>query len=326
MATPLVVSAVVLRDGAGRVLTVRKAGTSRFMLPGGKLEPGESAAEAAVREAREEIGAELDEGLLRPLGLFEAAAANEPGRTVTATVFEHPVVAFGAPAAEIEEATWVDPDGRRQDPRLAPLLADAIFPALRDRGPFRLTVFTGSAAGDSPVFADAAAGLARALTAADVGVVYGGGRVGLMGVVADTALATGGHVIGVIPQGLVDRELAHPDLTRLEVVPDMHARKLRMAELADGFVALPGGAGTLEELFEVWTWQQLGLHDKPVALYDVDGYWQPLLHALDSMTDRGFLSRRFRDGLIVVDDAADLLQAVRSWTPQPSKWQKNPGG
>ncbi|WP_205849782.1 TIGR00730 family Rossman fold protein [Nakamurella flava] len=320
MATPLVVSAVVLRDAAGRVLTVRKTGTSRLMLPGGKLEPGESPAAAAIRESREEIGAELDEGLLRPLGVFDAAAANEPGRTVTATVFEHPLVPIGAPAAEIEEATWVELD----DPRLAPLLAEAIFPVLRGRGPFRLAIFTGSAAGDSPAFADAAARLARALGDADVGVVYGGGRVGLMGVVADTTLAAGGTVVGVIPQGLVDRELAHRDLTRLEVVPDMHARKLRMAELADGFVALPGGAGTLEELFEVWTWQQLGIHGKPVALYDVDGYWQPLLHALDTMTARGFLSQRFRDGLIVVDNPADLLDAVRSWTPQPSKWQGDP--
>lgn len=316
MTTPLVVSAVVLRDARGRVLTVRKTGTSALMLPGGKLEPGESPAAAAIREAREEVGAELDQGLLRPLGVFDAAAANEPGRTVTATVFEHPIVAVGAPAAEIAEATWVELD----DPRLAPLLAEAIFPALRARGPLRLTVFTGSAAGDSPTFADAAASLARALAEAEVGVVYGGGRVGLMGVVADTTLAAGGTVIGVIPQGLVDRELAHRHLTRLEVVPDMHARKLRMAELADGFVALPGGAGTLEELFEVWTWQQLGIHDKPVALYDVDGYWQPLLDALDSMTAHGFLSARFRAGLIVVDDAADLLVALRSWTPQPSKW------
>lgn len=317
MTTPLVVSAVVLRDGGGRVLTVRKTGTSALMLPGGKLEPGETAAQAAIREAREEIGAELDEDLLHPLGVFDAAAANEPGRTVTATVFEHPIVPIGAPAAEIAEATWVELD----DPRLAPLLADAIFPALRDHGPFRLTVFTGSAPGDSPAFADAAAGLARALANSGIGVVYGGGRAGLMGVVADAALAAGGAVVGVIPQGLVDRELAHRDLTRLEVVPDMHARKLRMAELADGFVALPGGAGTLEELFEVWTWQQLGIHGKPVALFDVDGYWQPLLHALDSMTARGFLSPRFRDGLIVVDTAADLLAAIRSWVPQSPKWQ-----
>ena len=127
---PLVVSAVVLRDGAGRVLTVRKSGTTALMLPGGKLEPGESAAAAAVREAREEVGADLDERLLRPLGVFEAAAANEPGRTVSATVFEHPPVPVGAPAREIAEATWVGLD----DARLAPLLADAIFPVLSGRG------------------------------------------------------------------------------------------------------------------------------------------------------------------------------------------------
>ena len=140
----------------------------------------------------------------------------------------------------------------------------------------RVAVFTGSQAGP-PSHRDAAAAFATDLARAGVGIVYGGGHVGLMGVVADAALAAGGEVVGVIPQHLVDDEVAHPGLPRLEVVDSMHERKARMADLADAFVALPGAAGTLEELFEAWTWGMLGLHAKPTALLDVDGFWQPLL-------------------------------------------------
>lgn len=189
----------------------------------------------------------------------------------------------------------------------------------------QVTVFTGSAAGDAPVFAEATAEVARALAQAGIGVVYGGGHVGLMGVLADATLAAGGRVHGVMPQALVDGEIAHSGLTALDVVPDMHARKNRMAELGDAFVSLPGGVGTLEELFEVWTWQHLGVHDKPVALYDVEGYWQPLLQALDSMTERGFLSQRYRSSLIVVDTPEALLAELSAWTPQAPKWATSAG-
>src|SRR5215210_7241138 len=134
----------------------------------------------------------------------------------------------------------------------------------------RIAVFTGSQSGP-PAHREAAAGFCRDLAAAGVGVVYGGGHVGLMGVVADAALEAGGEVIGVIPQHLVDDEVAHPRLPQLEVVSSMHERKARMAELSDAFIALPGAAGTLEELFEAWTWGMLGLHAKPTALLDVDG-------------------------------------------------------
>ncbi|MBF4514109.1 TIGR00730 family Rossman fold protein [Plantibacter sp. VKM Ac-2885] len=191
----------------------------------------------------------------------------------------------------------------------------------RDRTVKRITVFTGSALGNLPEYADETAKLARAVAAAEVGVVYGGGRVGLMGVLADAALEAGGTVHGVMPRALVDREIAHTNLTHLDVVPDMHARKLQMADLGDAFVALPGGAGTLEELFEVWTWQQLGVHSKPIALYDIGGYWQPLLTALDAMTSQGFLAERFRASLIVERTPSSLLQSLDAWVPQPAKWK-----
>ena len=183
----------------------------------------------------------------------------------------------------------------------------------------RIAVFTGSRPGPD-THREAAAALAAGLAEAGVGVVYGGGHVGLMGVVADAALAAGGEVVGVIPQHLFDDEVAHPGLSQLEVVASMHERKARMAELADAFVALPGAAGTLEELFEAWTWGMLGLHAKPVALLDVDGFWQPLLDQLRRMADDGYLERRRLDALGVVSDAAGLLGFVAGYEHPPRKW------
>jgi len=183
----------------------------------------------------------------------------------------------------------------------------------------RVAVFTGSADGPQQ-HRIAAAGFARALAEAGVGLVYGGARVGLMGVVADAALAAGGEVIGVMPQALVDREIAHLGLTRLDVVGSMHERKARMAELASAFVALPGGAGTLEELFEAWTWGQLDLHDKPTALLDVDGFYGPLVEQLRVMTTTGYLDRRYIDALGVVQDAAGLLEFIDGYRHPGSKW------
>ena len=184
----------------------------------------------------------------------------------------------------------------------------------------RVTVFLGSTAGNGPGYAAATAQFGEALVRRGLGLVYGGGRVGLMGTLADAASAAGGEVIGVMPQGLVDAEISHDGLSALEVVPDMHARKLRMMELADAFVALPGGAGTLEELFEAWTWMQLGIHDKPVALLDVDGFWQPLIRALDHMTDEGFVRERFRRTLIVEKDPEALLDALVAWRAPETRW------
>jgi len=184
----------------------------------------------------------------------------------------------------------------------------------------RVAVFAGSATGVSPAFARAAEALGRGLAEAGVGIVYGGGRVGLMGVLAAAALEAGGEVIGVIPRALVEREIAHPGLTRLDVVETMHERKTAMAAMADAFVALPGGAGTLEELFEAWTWQQLGLHAKAVALLEVDGFWRPLLATMDGLVDAGFLRPAHRAALLTVGSAGELLSALATWRPPPSRW------
>jgi uncharacterized protein (TIGR00730 family) len=173
----------------------------------------------------------------------------------------------------------------------------------------KVAVFTGSAVGpESHVRAVAA--FARGLAEAGVGIVYGGGAVGLMGVLADAALAAGGDVIGVMPRHLVDRERAHRGLPRLDVVEDMHQRKARMAELADAFIGLPGGAGTLEELFEAWTWSQLGLHSKPVALLNVDGFFEPLLTQLHDMARAGYLSDGTLGALGRVLDAPGFLAFI----------------
>jgi uncharacterized protein (TIGR00730 family) len=187
----------------------------------------------------------------------------------------------------------------------------------------RIAVFTGSQAGPESHRA-AAAAFAAELARAGVGIVYGGGHVGLMGVIADAALAAGGEVVGVIPQHLVDDELAHTGLTRLEVVQTMHERKALMADLADAFVALPGAAGTLEELFEAWTWGMLGLHAKPTALLDVDGFWQPLLVQLTAMVDAGYLDGRRLDALGVVTDATGLLQFIEGYEHPARKWTGQP--
>ena len=185
----------------------------------------------------------------------------------------------------------------------------------------RLCVFCGSSPGFDPAYGEAARALGTALAHAGIGLVYGGGCVGLMGIVADAALAAGGEVIGVIPQALVDRELAHHGCTTLHVVESMHARKAMMADLADGFVALPGGIGTFEELFEVWTWAQLGDHGKPVSLLNVTGFYDGLIAFLNDVVADGFMRERHRDMLIVADSVAPLLERLRCYTPpETGKW------
>lgn len=179
----------------------------------------------------------------------------------------------------------------------------------------RLTVFTGGASGHDLSYQRQVRHLGGALAQAGIGVVYGGGKVGLMGQIADSCLEAGGQVIGVIPEVLVEREVAHQGVTQLEVVPDMHARKARLGALGDAFVALPGGMGTLEELFEVWTWQYLGIHAKPVALYNTKGFWSPLLKMIDHQVDEGFIASWRRDALVIADQPEDLVAKIRAWQP-----------
>jgi uncharacterized protein (TIGR00730 family) len=174
----------------------------------------------------------------------------------------------------------------------------------------RVCVYAGSSPGARPQYADAARALARVLCARQRGIVFGGGRVGLMGALADEALARGGEVIGVIPRYLVEREVAHRSLTELHVVTTMHERKAMMAELADAFVALPGGIGTLEELVEMLTWAQLGLHAKPIGIVNVDGYYDNLLAFLDHAVGEGFLTPANRELLTVRSDPEALLDEL----------------
>jgi uncharacterized protein (TIGR00730 family) len=176
---------------------------------------------------------------------------------------------------------------------------------------FSVAVYCGSRFGDSPAFADAARALGQSIGQGNVTLIYGGGRVGLMGALADAVLAAGGRVIGVIPQALMTREVGHAGLTELHVVQTMHERKQLMAERADAFISLPGGIGTLEELYEVWSWQQLGYHDKPVALLNVDGYYDALLEFTRVTHARGFVSDAQFKALLVDTDPARLLDRVR---------------
>jgi len=173
-----------------------------------------------------------------------------------------------------------------------------------------ICVYCGSRFGDSASFVTAAQEMGEAIARRGARLVYGGGRVGLMGIVADAALAAGGRVIGVIPEALMQREVGHSRLTELLVVRSMHERKQAMAERADAFVALPGGIGTLEELYEVWSWQQLGYHDKPVALLNVDGYYDPLIEFMGQSVRRGFVSEEQHRALLVDTDVHQLLDRV----------------
>ena len=182
-------------------------------------------------------------------------------------------------------------------------------------------VFCGSSPGNDPDYAAAAQELGQTLAERGTTLVYGGGHVGLMGVVADAALGAGGEVIGVMPRSLVDREIGHTNLTKLHVVRSMHERKALMSELSEGFIALPGGNGTLEEFFEVLTWAQLGEHAKPCGLLNVAGYYDPLLAVFDQMVDRAFLKREHREIVLVEEDPSSLLERFEGYEPPTTiKW------
>jgi len=171
----------------------------------------------------------------------------------------------------------------------------------------KICIFTGSRVGSRPEYSDAAKEMARQLVHRGYGLVYGGGNVGLMGVIADHMLAAGGEVIGVIPDMLVRKEVAHHGLSELRVVTSMHERKAVMADLAHGFIALPGGIGTMEEFFEVLSWAQLGIHDKPCGLLNTAGYFDPLVGFLDAALDQDFLKPKHRSLVIVENEATELL-------------------
>jgi uncharacterized protein (TIGR00730 family) len=178
----------------------------------------------------------------------------------------------------------------------------------------RICVFCGSSAGVHPIYAQAAQAVGRSLCRRGIELVYGGGNVGLMGMLADACLAEGGRVIGVIPQALVDKEVAHLGLTELRVVGSMHERKAIMADLSDAFVALPGGYGTWEELFEMLTWSQLGIQQKPCGLLNVNGYYDPLLELTDKAVAEGFLSEVNRDLLLSDDDPERFLDRLSAYS------------
>ena len=186
-------------------------------------------------------------------------------------------------------------------------------------------VYCGSSSGILPLYAQAARQLAAELVSGNMSLVYGGGNVGLMGIIADEVLRLGGEVTGVIPQALMDKEVGHRGLTGLHIVKNMHERKALMAELSDGFIAMPGGMGTLEELFEVLTWSQLGFHEKPTGLLNVNGFYQGLLSFLNHTTEQGFLKPAHLDLLIADDQPQALLKKMQSYQPvHIKKWLDRP--
>ena len=183
-----------------------------------------------------------------------------------------------------------------------------------------IAIFCGSSLGSDAIFAETAHHTGQLIAEQGKTLVYGGGRSGLMGIVADSALNAGGQVIGVIPQGLVDRELAHPHLTELYIVKNMHERKTMMADLSDGFIALPGGAGTIEEIFEQWTWAQLGIHLKPCAFLNIEGFYDHLLQFIQLTTEKEFTRSRFTDALIHSDSIESILNIFESFQAPEPKW------
>jgi len=185
-----------------------------------------------------------------------------------------------------------------------------------------LCVFCGSKPGQNPAFMAAAKEMGALLAQRGITMIYGGGSVGLMGAAADAALDNGGKVIGVIPRSLLQREQGHGRLTQQHVVGNMHERKALMNKLSDGFVILPGGVGTLEEFFEIWSWGQLGIHGKPFGVLEVDGFWKPMFECLDQMTAQGFVLPEHRAMVRVSHDAADLLQAMSVYkSPATAMWR-----
>ena len=187
----------------------------------------------------------------------------------------------------------------------------------------RVCVFAGSSTGARPEYNDSARILGAALASREIELIYGGGGSGLMGVLADAVLAGGGQATGVIPGPLADRELAHSGLSELRVVSSMHERKAEMADLADAFIALPGGLGTLEEFMEIWTWAQLGIHAKPCGLLNTSGFYDALLQLIDNMVNEQFVQQIYREMIVVDDDVESLLDALENYQgPHVRRWME----
>lgn len=183
----------------------------------------------------------------------------------------------------------------------------------------RIAVFCGSSAGASPVYTEEAVALGKELARREMELVYGGSCIGLMGAIADSMVESGGKVIGVLPDFLQEKEIAHPALSELIVVKSMHERKAKMTELADGFITLPGGAGTMEEFFEIFTWAQLGLHKKPLGILNINHYYDPLVGLINHMADAEFLQDQYRTITIVDSDPKQLLDKFATYTPHRIK-------
>ena len=183
-----------------------------------------------------------------------------------------------------------------------------------------ICVYCGSSTGNDPAFLEEAVSAGTLIARQGLTLVYGGGKVGLMGAVADAALAAGGKVVGVMPADLVNQEIGHRGLTELRIVNSMHERKWAMAELADGFLCLPGGPGTFEEIFEQWTWALLGFHAKPCGFVNVGGYYDLMRQLVQRMADNGFTTQTYADMLVYADTTAEVIDAFRAYVPPPPKW------
>ena len=184
----------------------------------------------------------------------------------------------------------------------------------------RIAIFCGSSAGNNIKYINVTKELGKFFALNNIDIVYGGGNVGLMGAIADSVMENGGKVYGVIPEKLKEKELAHKNITELKVVSNMHERKALMSEMADAYVVLPGGVGTLEEIFEVWTWAQLGFHKKACAFLNINGFYDKLFEVIEDMCEKQFLKQEYSDMLIKTDDQEELLKAIKNYTPPKQKW------
>ena len=323
-------SAVIIRDPRRRLLTVREPAGTALTLPHSVARPGESPTHAALR-ALQELGITLAAAELTPCGDITTRASSTDTELARVALFLVPGSPLHDAAAQDRtapaagqglgpERQWfaLDALDDRSAP-LAPLLTEHVLDHLQAHPIHSVAVFSGARAGQDERHPVTARAVGESLARNDMRLVYGGSAVGLMGAVATAALEAGGAVSGVLPQSLMHGEIAHPGLTQLEVVETVHARKQRMSERADAFLCLPGGTGTLDEFFDVWTGQQLGYHAKPIAFVDSD-YWAPTLRALSIMVEEGFVRAEDYDALILGDSPEEILQAMRTWTAPRPKW------